>query len=218
MADELKYSFSIFKVKRIPEINSISRRHTDMKSLPQSVECFLLLTLMFAFGAIRADCAEESLNEAELKLFATLPDQTGNTDGYPMWMKYNIDQCEPAHSIIRLRARAIPELLKRIHDRTPTKAHWFARSGKYSLTVADVAICILQHVGGADELKILKRRLTWLEKLLRDTGEYVSSQKDWTPEEKAEYWAPFRELEHSKVITIWAIDMLSVHENSELDK
>ncbi len=53
----------------------------------------IILALIVCVAA-RAACSQEDggLNQAELALFAQLPNQDGNTDGYPEVMKYNIDE------------------------------------------------------------------------------------------------------------------------------
>jgi hypothetical protein len=76
------------------------------------------------------------------KLIAALPSQTGHTQGYAH--EFDIDQFEPAKSIIAAGDAAVPCLLAKLRDPTPTNAYWVGRSGHYRLSVGDVSVCILR--------------------------------------------------------------------------
>jgi ABC-type dipeptide/oligopeptide/nickel transport system ATPase subunit len=135
---------------------------------------------------------------------ARAPAYVRSRSEYPQAQRYNIDQHEPARSIIQLGARSVPELMRRLGDRTPTKAYWSGRSSGYTLKVADVAVCILQHVGDKAVLEKLERRQAWLDKVWRDAHDYKNRQKDWSEEEKTAYIDLFDDLGSSCVITLWA--------------
>lgn len=153
---------------------------------------------------------EVGLTGEEEKLLFSLADQTGNTDGYPQSDagKYNIDQHEPAKSIIALGKRAVSGLLLSLYDLHLTKAEWFGRSSYYRLNVGDIATLILGHLGGPEELKVLKRRAGWQNKIWRDAGAYVLRQQDWNDQEKAAYMDMFYSASSGQAISLWAIARL----------
>jgi hypothetical protein len=178
------------------------------------------LTLLVASGVFsltaedktpqKADEVEQKHKEWEetLTLLLKLPEQTGNTDGYPESAegRYNIHEHEPAKSIIALGPKCIPELRKWSNSATLTKAHWFGRTGEYTLRVSDIVVCILREIGGKEELAALERHKQLLNKIWHDARDYKDAQKEWTDDEKAAYMGRFEDCNAGMVITEWAID------------
>jgi hypothetical protein len=170
--------------------------------------------LIIAFFSGAEENAETKDKEAKdsvdaiMKLIWKLPEQTGNTDGYPADQKYNIHEHEPAKSIIALGPKCIPELLKWINSSTSTKAEWRGRSSHYTLKVSDIVVCILGEIGGKEELALLERRQKRLDKIWHDARDYKDSQKEWTDDEKAAYMELFEDSKSGMVITMWAVDYM----------
>ncbi len=139
-----------------------------------------------------------------------LPQQTGNTDGYPQMMRYNIHRHEPARSIISIGPRCIPLLKNLLNDNTLTKATWPGRSGSYTLRVSDVVVCILREIGGPVELAVLKRHHGIQHKIWLNAKVYKDKMHNWTSNEKSSYMYRFEDCHRGKTITIWAIQVMEV--------
>jgi hypothetical protein len=159
---------------------------------------------------------EPKLTDAERELFSKLISQAGHTQGY--CLEYNIDEHEPAKSIIKLGARAIPELLEMIDDRRVTAVQWRGRSSSHNLVVGDVVTCILKHVGGASELRKLRQRQTWLKEMGDEITTWLHSNRRWSSEDRVRTFNIFDGMHVSTVVTMWSVTALEDRLLKECEK
>jgi hypothetical protein len=172
----------------------------------------LLLTSGCRPGPATQSNAPRQETEAEFesrvwKLCEKLPEQTGNTDGY--CERYNIDEHEPAKSLITIGPKCLPYLRKWcLDDMRKTKAWWNGRGSRYNLAVCDVVVCIMRHIGGEEERALLLRRREAYSEVWDRAVKYGNYHKKWSRDELGWYLNMARPARSGGSIMSWAIDAI----------
>jgi hypothetical protein len=128
-------------------------------------------------GSASRQGTSASLSARIRTLVAALPTQTGETEGYGR--EFDIDQHEPARSLVAIGAAAVPALVGKLADGTPTQAGWHGRSSFHQLSVGDVSACTLRAMRSREAYPYLVAAMPGLRQ---------PSQKGGTP---AQAWTIF---------------------------
>lgn len=165
-----------------------------------AIRCAVMLTILCSINAVDDDKVQ--------RLIWRIIDQTGTTDGYPSHIKYNIDTLEPAKTLIAEGAVILPLLKLNLRDKRQTKATWPGRTGTVVLTVSDVSVLLIGHVGGKDELAFLADREKYLKQTIEDMVKYKDSQTEWSNEWRDEFIERFDRISFERTMALWAMETI----------
>ena len=100
----------------------------------------IILVIIMQMG-----CSQDNRSSDINRLFDSLPNQTGDTIGYPYW-ENRIIKFYPAKELIKLGDIVVDRLIEKISDNTKVACLHLGRSSQMQYTVGDVAIYILAKI------------------------------------------------------------------------